>query len=269
MMTRRTNWWFAMRDRFLFVRVNDRAVSEVVGFILVFSIVLATITIVYVGGFSGLTETRDAEQMNNAERAFDVFANNVDEMARNQAPTRATEIKLSDARLSTTSHKSVSTNATWFDGPHTAGPVGLVYDAGTDTQIVYEHGAVIRVDPGGAVMLREPDFIFDERYVVIRYIETRGADQTVQGSTTVLVRSERTDVRLLASESTPVSNNVTFRIETDEERAEIWKQYLDSEIHWETDSCDIEEENEVVCEFEIDEDSSVHISRTRIRLQFA
>lgn len=258
-----------MHDRFHRFIEDDRAVSEIVGFILVFSLVLTTISIVYVGGFSSLSETRDAEQMNNAERAFDVFANNVEEMARNQAPTRATEIKLSDARLATTSHRSISTNATWLDGPHVAGPVVLTYDAGTDTQIVYEHGAVIRVDPGGAVMLREPDFIFDEQQFVIRYIETRGSGQTVQGSTTVLVRGEREDMRILAAESAPGSEIVTFRLETDEERAEIWKQYLETEIDWETDPCSIQGEDEVVCEFEIDQDGSVHISRTRIRLRFA
>ena len=79
---------------------DTRGVSEIVGFILVFSLVLGTITLVYASGLSGLDDTRDAERITNAERAFDVLANNFQQMGRGEAPNRATEIKLAEAQLS-------------------------------------------------------------------------------------------------------------------------------------------------------------------------
>ena len=79
--------------------MDERGVSDVVGFVLVFALVTATVGVVYTTGIQGLTGSRDVERVNNAERAFDVFANNVDDVIRRGAPSRATEVKLADADL--------------------------------------------------------------------------------------------------------------------------------------------------------------------------
>ena len=248
---------------------DDRGMSEVVGFVLVFSLALTTIGMVYMGGYAGLQDTRDAEQINNAERAFDVLANNIDQMARNEAPFRATEVKLAEAELSTTGHYSVRTNSTSFEAAQTAGPVAIVYSIGDDTEIVYEHGAVIRMDGDSGIMIREPDLLFDNQSTVLRYIEIRGGNQHIAGSTTVLVRGERQQLRNLESVSDPgPGETVTFNLTTEPSRAPIWEEYLESEIHWEEDSCDLAGTgNEtVVCEFDLDEDGSIHVSRSRIQI---
>ena len=104
---------------------NHRAVSEIIGFVLVFSLILGTITIVYVGGLSGLDDARNAERVNNAERAFDVMANNFQQMGRGDAPNRATEIKLADAQLTTTPNRAVNVNRTGLDSAVGGSPVTI------------------------------------------------------------------------------------------------------------------------------------------------
>jgi len=212
---------------------TDRGVSEVVGFILVFSLVVGTISLVYVGGFSGLESARDAERVNNAERAFDVMANNFQQMARGDAPNRATEIKLADAQLTTSDQRLVKVNASATnDTVVEAESVVIRYDAPGDSRIVYENGAVIRVDDGNAVMKREPDFVFSDENgrtaVVVRQIELRGAGQGIGGtSSTVLVRAERKSTFVNDSAAT---DDVEIVIHTHEDRAEAWVEYYEREI---------------------------------------
>ena len=79
--------------------MTNRAVSEVLGFILVFALVTTTMSFVYVSDLASLEERRDAERIDNAERAFDVLADNVEDIYRRDAPSRATEIRLAEARL--------------------------------------------------------------------------------------------------------------------------------------------------------------------------
>ena len=207
---------------------DTRAVSEVVGYILVFSLVLGTITLVYAAGLSGLNDTRDAERITNAERAFDVLANNFQQMGRGEAPNRATEMKLAEAQLSTSDRRNVNISADGVD-PAVVRPVTIRYNPGSDTSIVYENGAVIRVDNGNAVMLEEPDFLFDDGNVVVRYIEPRGSGQSIGGtSTTVLVRAERTSSKVLVNRGG--STNVTIAMRTHPDRVNAWEDYYTESI---------------------------------------
>ncbi len=77
---------------------TDRAVSETISFVLVFSLIVASVGAVYAIGVSELEATRDAERIENAQRAFDVLADNVDDVLEG-APSRGTEVKLAEATL--------------------------------------------------------------------------------------------------------------------------------------------------------------------------
>ncbi|MCY4730168.1 hypothetical protein KY092_06320 [Natronomonas gomsonensis] len=253
------------------MRSDGRAVSEVVGFVLVFTLVIGTVTIVYAGGFGGLDATRDAERVNNAERAFDVMANNFEQLASGDAPNRATEIKLSEASLSTTSNRLTTINASGIDTAAGANPVAIRYDSGDGSQIVYELGAVIRIDDGNAVMIREPDFLFADNRTVVRYISARGSGQGTGGSTTVLVRAEKQSTALLATQS-PAAN-VTIRMQTHPERAAVWEAYFEREIedttgtsndYCDTTSVDVTTDRVVCYGFTVD---SLSVSRVRVDVE--
>lgn len=245
---------------------DPRGVSEVIGFVLVFSLVLGAIVLVYTSGLGGLTDARDVEQVNNAERAFDVLANNFEKMARGQAPNRATEIKLSDSTLDTGQARRVSTNTSALDTSVAADRSrSFRYSTPGGSRITYEHGAVFRTDADGAVtMKREPDFLFDKEHTVIRYMEVVGGDQSISGETTVLVRAEVSQSELLHTEEDP--GEVTFTLRTAPERATAWEAYLEDEIPSNGDCSRIEETDDFVsieCEFDAD---SLSVASTRIRI---
>jgi hypothetical protein len=208
---------------------NNRAVSEIIGFVLVFSLILGTITIVYVGGLSGLDDARNAERVNNAERAFDVMANNFQQMGRGDAPNRATEIKLADAQLSTSINRDISVDGSELSSPASANPVAIRYDAPGDTRLVYEYGAVIRVDDGKAIMRREPDFIFIDDTIVVRFISLRGANQGVGGSSsTALVRAEQKQTEVLVNRGS--TTDLEMSIQTHPDRTDVWTAYLTEQM---------------------------------------
>lgn len=244
---------------------DDRGVSEVIGFVIVFSLVIGTIAVVYTGGFGGLTDARNVEQVNNAERAFEVLGTSIEKMARGQAPNRATEIKLSNARLSTGEARRVSTNTSSLNRSAAAeNSRSLRYDPPSGSSIVYEHGAVIRVEGESSTMRREPDFLISENRTVIRYVELVGGEQSISGDTTVLVRSELTRSNLLHREEDP--GDVTFRLRTAPERSDAWLRYLEEETPGPNNCEPVDQGDDTVtikCVFQTD---MLHVALSRIRI---
>ena len=256
-----------MRDPFGSVPDDDRAVSEIVGFILVFSLVLGTITAVYVGGLASLDTTRDAERATNAERAFDVLANNFQQLGRGEAPRRATEIKLEDADLTLGDRHALNVNASGTLVVTSSRP--LTYDSGSGTWITYEHGAVIRVDrDGGTSMLREPDFLITPERTVIRNIELRGGRQQVGGSTTVLVRAERGQPQQIyptAGTDAELNEPANLTLQTEPERVDAWLRYLEERSS--ISNCRttlVDERSQINCDLDVE---AQRVARTRVEVE--
>lgn len=205
--------------------MRDRAQSEVLGFVLVFAIAVATVGLVFTAGFSGLQDARDVERVNSAERAFEVLKDDMDDMIDRGAPSRATEIGLAGASLSigdpVTVHVSEANGS--FSTARTIDP--LVHDADTGTEIVYAGGAILRQQRGGGIITHPPGFVLSAERTVIPIVQTRGTgSSSVGGDTTVLVRTDvsRRDI-LYATEGAPVRLWVNLTTP----RADAWHDHLD------------------------------------------
>jgi hypothetical protein len=252
-----------------------RAVSDVVGFILVFSLITTTVGVVYVVGFQGLTDARDAERVNNAERAFDVMAHNVEDIHRDGAPGRSTEVKLADAQLSFGEETTVEWCWDADDDGSLTDDCGTPSSTNTETlrpvvfeadgaEVVYENGAVIRAQGDGAVVRREPGMLFRDagstRTVVLPTVAmTQDGTRSVGGDTTVLVRTQLQagqGGRSLLAPTPTTADSFRFTIDTAPNRAEAWERYLDDEIpdSWNADACTVTDpaDGVVECEFEAD-----------------
>ena len=257
--------------------------TEVLGFVLIFSLVASTTGLVYVYGFSGLQDARDATALNNAERAMDVLADNVRDIHHRGVPNRATEIKLYGAGLALEEPTTWQVNVTG-DGTTTtysSDVEPLVYSAG-DTELVYANGALIRADRGGAVMHRKPPLVFRRidggNVSVISFIETRSPNsQNVAGDVTVLVRTElaisETIVERVGDYSSTTSSlSVNLSVQSTPERAVVWERYLEAEIteaypvNDPDSTCEVLGDATVACEFEV---QRVYIGVSRIDLSIA
>jgi len=217
------------------LRADDRAVSDVVGYVLVFSLITLSIGAITVGGFSTLQDRQDAERINNAERAFDVLAGNMEDIYRDGAPSRATEMRLSGGTL----RYGESVNVTVRDRTNsninqTMELTPLVYADG-DTEIVYAGGAVIRAEPGGSVMLREPPFVFRSDRTVLPFVRTTpSASRTsLTRDGTIRVETSRTNINATTRSGLSTASGLELTVESS--RGTAWEGYLESVAAQDTD----------------------------------
>lgn len=259
-----------MRDR-------SRAVSDVLGFVLVFSLITASVGVVYAAGLGGLEDARDAEQLDNTMRAFEVLAENMEDIQRQAAPARGTEIKLSNAELRHGSQTQVRVLVSNVGEPNESDSNvrPIEYEAGTTT-ISYTSGAVIRSQPAGADMAVDPNFVFTnqggERTAIVPVIVTHMEGQrAVAGSQTVLVRAERTlpesgipGLPAAASDHPSVNEyDIELTIRTTEDRQEAWRRYLGRAIPW--GNCHGPDDRTVRCDFTVDR---LHVTEVHTSVAF-
>lgn len=246
-------------------RTADRGVSETIGFVLVFALITTTIAITFTVGLGGLEDAQLAERDNNVVRAFDVLHDNVNDLSRDAVPSRATEVRLGGGRIEFTSDSTYeirNATGTRIDSSTTA----ITYHGAGDTQIRYEHGAVIRSDGEGSVMFREPDLLFGKTTLIgLVDVSTRG-NRDVAGDGTVLMRTALTDDRT----ATRVTEDVSIRIQGP--TADAWKQYFESRRDGDgserIDTVDLTDD-ELTVNMSVDDGDSLVIHRTPVRVAFS
>jgi len=204
---------------------NDtrRAVSDTLGFVLVFGVIVATVAVVYVGGFDALTGARDAQQFSNTERAFDVLDSNVEDLAVRGAPSRTTEVLLSDGALGFADPVSfnVSTDSGRF---YEATVEPIVYRADDGDRLVYANGALFREYGDRAVMFERPRVTAGDRTLVpVVATEAASREAATDNTRRLLVRTAVSS-RDVERFSTPANLTVTSP------RAAAWERYLEEEF---------------------------------------
>lgn len=267
--------------------MSERGVSDVIGFVLVFALITSTVAIVYTFGFTGLEDARQEERISNAERVFDILADNVGDLQQRGAPSRATEIKLSEATLGYGSGTSLTVEVTNAPSPTPTYSTNLdpiVYTP-TDSpvRLVYENGAVFRERPGsGGIPLERPGSSFREngatKTAVIPFVQTRRTGTPgVGGSSTVRIRTEKSGSEVLGALATPTDADsdpdgdgtdeyaVSYTIETTPTRAPLWEESLEERISWRSDACSVSD-GTVTCTFGVER---LYVTATRIDVSFS
>lgn len=215
---------------------DSRAVSETLGYILVFSLIIGTITAATVFGFSGLNDRQAAEQVTNVERAFDVLADNFKDINRYEDPSRATEIRLAGGTIQFGEPVTVTVGQ-WEDGSFdpdsqtstTFRPLVYESDGGT---IVYEGGMIFRTDGERSISRTKTPFARGSSTTVIPVAVTAPGDDRVALSSdrTVLVTGERRPNTVpLANrtiEADESESGTELRVAIDSPRADGWQRQL-------------------------------------------
>jgi hypothetical protein len=241
-----------------------------VSYVLVFALITTSVGVVYATGLGSLDGARDYERANNAERAFEVFADNVEDVSAAGAPSRATEIRLADASLAV--GDPVTVNVTVDPGGSTrrySYPAShpLVFETAGGTRIVYANGALFRTADGRTAMVREPGAVLPDGDgngdAVVPLVGLRPGERTsVAGSTTVLVRTDRTS-REVALVEDRGSEGVPVNVSVNTPRASAWRRYFESAG---ADECTVAG-GEVDCRFEGAERVLVSVVEMTVELE--
>jgi len=257
---------------------DRRAVSETLGYILVFSIIVTTITTATVFGFGGLENRQAAEQVTNVERAFDVMADNFRDISRDEDPSRATEMRLADGTLSVGDSVTITVGQ-WDNGEFVEGeqenvtfqPLVFQSDGG---EVAYESGVVFR-GSGSESIARSPlPFVVGEETALVPVTATSVGSSTtaVGGDQTARVVGERRPNSRTLANRTVEADGETLAVRIESPRANGWDRQLESEgyqnVSYNESTSTVTADLAVEANGEIRRPETVRLPVTNIRIRF-
>jgi len=244
---------------------HDRAVSEVLGFTLVFALILSMVALVSVVGFGDLDDAREFEQTNNAQRAFDVLADNMDDVLLRGAPSRATEVKLTDSTVYFGDQVSINVTGTDSAGDDFAREYRyrpLVYEGASGSRVVYSAGAVFRDQRDGGRVVRDPPFVLDRDRTHLPLPIVQSQEASSIGGSTVRIRAEAA-LRNLDFHDTGGPTDIQINVTSP--RRGLWRSYLEGEPGIDSSTID-EDSGSVICD--VTDPERLSIQEVRMTVSF-
>lgn len=227
--------------------MTDRAVSQSLGFVLVFSVVVLSVGTVTVFGYGQLAEIRESEQLRNAERSLQLVGGNIGEIQDGRTVARTGALDLDRGRISLLPDAEsrmrirvadTSGPAAAYDETLVVGGIRYRYE---DTTIGYEGGVVFRSDrAGNAVAKSTPPFVCTDDHAVVPVVTVEGEGNRSLGSGTVTVSVARNTSTIAfphnrsGVDSTDGRANVSIEV-VDSPFDSGWDRYFGDHDHWHQD----------------------------------
>lgn len=212
---------------------DDRGQSEILGYAIIFGIILLSVTLLYATGAASLSGLEETAKADNAEAGMGVFRANIDDIATEGAPSRATELKLADSQLGgepvtnvTVIVKPSSSSSTWRN--HTFQSNGMAYRT-EDEKVIYTYGAVMRTNRNGdsGIIVSDPPFRFESGNVSLRMIEMLG-DPEVGGQQNVLITAD-SERRSFVDRETGLEGVTVHVNASSTAKASAWETYFEEQ----------------------------------------
>jgi len=151
---------------------NTSAVSETIGYVIIFGIMMSGIALVTLFGYPALLNQQQEANIRNMERNMIVLQSDVNALVYKSVPYKETTMQVSGGVLSVESPHDDKSLSIQVDGadvlniPATAnrfqfGSLSFKSDQGLPIISLF-NGAVVKRDIGGSVMLSEPRWFFDD-----------------------------------------------------------------------------------------------------------
>lgn len=140
---------------------KNAAVSETLGYILLFGIVTLSMGVIYVIGYPVLQSNMDNNVFESAEQSFVVLKSNMDRVAFDQTPVKVLKMKLQSSSISVDNYSSMTIS---YDG-HTSSPIntGEIVFTKDEKELSYEMGGVFkRYSPQAVTMAAKPTIYVTE-----------------------------------------------------------------------------------------------------------
>lgn len=217
-----------------FGREGERAVSDVLAFVIVFSIIITSVALVYGTGFSSIQDIRDGEQKANAERAMEALGLSMADIVKGEATRRGGSLNLGGGQLrtdgSTTVNVTVDGTTVTTDpatGNPGARPIGSFEFYSDDTAVAYESGGVFRRDGSASVTVVEPTVTCNSETAVVSLVAMTPLSGGLGATDNVEVTMAEQSTELLHSQTgSDIEVNVTV---DGTDYAAAWERMLDEQ----------------------------------------
>jgi hypothetical protein len=205
---------------------KEYGVSETLGYILIYSIILGTVLLGLTIGLPELQDQKDIERNQNIERAYDVLKTNIDDIVWEMELKRETEVKLNNSRLYGANQEAIILNLPNANRQIRTEYNPMVYETPDNTEFIYENGAVIRDNGQTADMIHKPKFQVQGNEVLIPFIEMRHQGSNISGSTRI-IEKERTSDGFIKNANISSEPFATLTVTTT--NPTVWKTNLEQE----------------------------------------
>jgi len=218
------------------ITIHDSAVSEAVGFIIIFGIMLTGIGLVTLYGYPVLVQEQQNSNIRNMERNMIVLQSDFNSLTIKSIPYKETMLQVAGGTLMVAKEP----NPTWPFFEVTKGaatsllkfyPGELKYTSDNgDAVIVTENGAVHKryySSPNGSVMISEPRWFYDEptHTFVMSFIRVNASDNLAQtGIGTVSMKI--VDSHEIIEDVTGSSIKVEYHSNPDDNYNIAWRNYF-------------------------------------------
>lgn len=167
------------------------AVSETVGFIIIFGIMMTGIAIVTLYGYPTLVNSQADANVRNMERNMIVLQSDLNSLTFKNVPYKESTLQISGGTFlienpgpDKTFRISNSTGHQFIPAPNNEfhpGEIRYVSGAG-DVIVGLQNGAVVKWQNGGSTMLSKPRWYLDEGTLVITLIQIQGDSNGISGT---------------------------------------------------------------------------------------
>ena len=199
--------------------MDKKGVSEVIGYLLTFGIVVAVVAVIYASGMPVVEETKDKSAFQSMETSFMTLQGHTKKVAFGQSPLRTMKFNLIKGSIG--ANDAAGNITVTVDGNAIPLQFGNIeYTIGT-RKVVYELGAVIESTPGGSIIISDPPIFFTNysgnKNVFISVINVSGGFSAGGGmaemhmqhvNTTVYPREEDVNVTINVNSQYPNAWNI-------------------------------------------------------------
>lgn len=223
-------------------RSDERAVSDLVGYILTVGVLLLAVGVVSTVGVDQIGDARELQDVETAERAVTLLAGNFEAIQESRASVRTSDISATTGQIDIVAgggSSNLTINVSGTDvGPTDVSMGTLAYRVG-ETTVVYEGGAVILDDPRGSpVIVTEPRYLCSDGRAVVSAVTLQGpgANSSLAGGTaSITARLNESRIHFPANrsgnDSFDESTGVNVTVNSEYEAA--WETYFqDSDREW-------------------------------------
>lgn len=200
---------------------KDSAVSETMGFIYIFAIVILSMSLVYAVGYPVLQSSMDSSVFENTEQSFLVLQSSMKMVAFNQAPVKNLKIKLYGSALSILNNSNITVK---YDSNIISYPTGSIEYAKGENTLTYENGGVWKAYSNGKIMVSHPQIytsvMNNTNITTIGIVSINGYDSIGgKGIVTINMRHNISDII--------TSNNTNLTLVINSTYASQWASYLE------------------------------------------
>ena len=206
---------------------NETAVSEVVGFILIFGMVILAIGIIYAFGYPMLQSNMETSVFESSEQSFIVIQSNMKAVAFEQSPVKTVKMKLQTAALAYSNESSIQLD---YNNTTIKKPLGRIEYIQDERKIVYESGGVFkRYYQNNQVLVANPHIFSTtaasgENVVSVGIITLYGNNASSGGSGILSLSMKHNDSQLRQ-----LNDNTTLTLTINSTLAPRWATHLREE----------------------------------------